>query len=195
MKRIVEIADEIQKQAWDVIEDTRIIELWSSIGATVNLVGSLKTGLLINRRDIDFHVYTNPFKLADSFSVMSRLADNKRIRAINYINLLEAEDQCIEWHAFYDDREGHSWQIDIIHILHESPYAGFFENVAERISSVLTQETRNAILTIKNSLAASEKVLGVEVYRAVIEDGVRDVDSFRTWKALHPVEGIITWMP
>jgi hypothetical protein len=195
MIQIIETAERVQRKAWAVIENTKIIELWSSIGATINLVGSLKTGLLINNLDVDFHIYTNPFKLADSFSVMARLAENKRIKSINYTNLLEAEDKCIEWHAFYDDQEGNSWQIDMIHILNESIYAGYFENVAERISKVLTQETRDAILRIKSSIPINEKVMGIQIYKAVIEDGIRDFDSFLRWKERNYNNGIITWIP
>lgn len=80
MEQMVEIAESMQKKAWDVIKDTRIIEIWSSIGATINLVGSLKMGLLINNRDIDFHIYTTPFTLSMSFSAVSRLAENRRIK-------------------------------------------------------------------------------------------------------------------
>jgi hypothetical protein len=195
MEQLVEVANQMQEKAWDVVEDTKIIQLWSSIGATINRVGSLKTGLLINNRDIDFHVYTNPFKLADSFAVMSRLAENKRIKTITYTNLLEAEDKCIEWHAFYDDKGGHTWRIDLIHILSDSPYAGYFEKVAERISLVLTQDTRAAILRIKNAVPEDKKVMGIQVYKAVIEDGVRDVESFWKWLEKNPDEGIVTWMP
>lgn len=195
MKHISETADRMQKKAWDVIKETKVIELWSSIGATINLVGSLKTGLLINRRDIDFHIYTNPFTLAGSFTAISGLAENKRIKTITYTNLLEAEDECIEWHAFYDDQEGQTWQIDMIHILAGSRYAGYFEKVAERISEVLTQESRDAILRIKNDISGAKNVKGIEIYKAVIENGVRDVDSFWKWKEHNPDEGIVTWMP
>ena len=138
MKQIFKISESMQKRAWEVIKETNIIEIWSSIGATINLVGSLKMGLLINHRDIDFHIYTTPFELSDSFSAISRLAEHKRIKIINYSNLTQAEDRCIEWHAFYADQDGHSWQIDMIHILNESPYAGYLEKVAERVSSVKT---------------------------------------------------------
>ena len=195
MKQILEIAETMQRSAWDVIKDTNIIQIWSSIGATINLVGSLKMGLLINNRDIDFHIYTTPFKLSDSFSAISRLAENKRIKTIYYSNLLEAEDKCIEWHAFYEDQDGHSWQIDMIHILNDSPYAGHFEMVAERISKVLTPEMRDNILRIKNSIPIDKKVMGIQVYRAVIENGIRDIDSFWQWKEQNPDEGIITWVP
>ncbi len=195
MNQIFALADLMQKKAWDIIEDTNIIEIWSSIGATINLVGSLKMGLLINNRDIDFHIYTNPFRLADSFSAISGLAENKRIKTVSYANLTEADDKCIEWHASYEDTEGDSWQIDMIHILSESPYAGHFEKVAERISQVMTQETQEAILRIKNTVPIENKVMGIQIYRAVIENGIRDVESFLQWKEQNPDEGIITWIP
>jgi hypothetical protein len=195
MKDILTKAKHIQKEAWSVIEETGVIKHWTSIGATVNLVGSLKTGLLIKNRDIDFHIYTNPFELAESFFAISKLAENKRIRTIRYSNLLDAEDRCIEWHAWYDDRDGNSWQIDMIHILNESPYAGYFERVAERLSQVLTPETREAILRIKNAVPADRKVMAIQVYQAVIEDGIRDIDSFWRWKDQHPDGGIIAWIP
>ncbi len=195
MKQILEIAESRQKNAWEIINDTNVIEIWSSIGATINLVGSLKMGLLINHLDIDFHIYTTPFKLSDSFSAISKLAENKRIKTIHYGNLLEAEDKCIEWHAIYEGKDGNSWQMDMIHILTESPYAGYFEKVAQRISQVLTIEMRDNILKIKNSIPNGKKVMGIQIYKAVIKDGIQDIDSFWQWKEENSDEGIITWIP
>ncbi len=195
MESVLDTADRMQERARTVIAETDVRELWTSIGATVNLIGSLKTGLLINNRDIDFHIYTDPFNLADSFSVMARLAENSRIQSIQYTNQLEAADKCIEWHAFYKDQDGYTWQIDMIHILNESPFAGYFENVADRISEVLTRETREAILKIKNSIPAEQKVMGISIYKAVIQDGIRDVDSFLKWNENQPEPGIVSWIP
>ncbi|PWW83313.1 hypothetical protein CR164_01810 [Prosthecochloris marina] len=195
MEDILETAKQIEEEAWSVIDETGVINHWSSIGATINLVGSLKTGLLINNRDIDFHIYTNPFNLSDSFLAISGLAENKRIKTVSYSNLLDAEDKCIEWHAFYDDQNGNSWQIDMIHILNESPYAGYFERVAERISKVLTKETREAILRIKKAIPTDKKVMSIQIYKAVIEDGVRSIEGFWRWEKQNQNEGIITWVP
>jgi hypothetical protein len=83
----------------------------------------------------------------------------------------------------------------MIHILKDSFYAGYFEHVAERISDVLTPETREAILKIKFDLSEEEKVPGIRVYRAVIEGGIRDLENFRKWEEAHPSEGIEKWVP
>lgn len=195
MENILETAKQIQKEAWSVIEDTDITKHWESVGATINLVGSLKTGLLIKKRDIDFHIYTEPFRLADSFLAVSKLAENKHIKTISYANLIEAEDRCIEWHAFYEHGNGNAWQIDMIHILNDSPYVGYFENVAERIAKVLTQETKEAILRIKNAIPVEKKVMSIQIYQAVIEGGIRDMEGFWYWKEQNRDDGIVTWVP
>ena len=44
---ILELAKRNQQKAWEIIEDTRIVRIWEGIGAKVNLVGSLRTGILI----------------------------------------------------------------------------------------------------------------------------------------------------
>ena len=185
----------MQQRAWKIIEQTDLLRIWESIGAKVNLVGSLKTGLLINHRDIDFHIYTDPFILEDSFAVIARLAEDPHIHQIRYVNLLMEEDQCVEWHAVYVDEDREDWQIDMIHILPASPYAGYFEKVADRIAAVLTDETRLAILQIKDSLPAGEKVMGIQVYKAVIADGVRSYTDFSRWLAQNNKTGILQWMP
>ena len=39
---ILKLAEKNQQSAWNVLEDTYLIPAWERIGATVNLVGSLK---------------------------------------------------------------------------------------------------------------------------------------------------------
>jgi hypothetical protein len=59
--KALRLAEQNQQTAWKILEDTRIIEAWESIGATVHIIGSLKSGLLMKSRNIDFHIYTeNP---------------------------------------------------------------------------------------------------------------------------------------
>lgn len=191
----LEIATLNQQKAWSIIKDSRIIQIWESVGAKVNLVGSLKTGLLMKHRDIDFHIYSSPLNLSDSFRAMAMLAENPSVQKIEYTNLLDTEEECIEWHAWYQDREGELWQIDMIHIREGSRYDGYFEKVAERISAVLTDEMRCAILHLKNETPEDEKIMGIEYYQAVIRDGVRSYSDFEEWRMQHPVTGVVEWMP
>ena len=192
---ILELAKRNQQKAWEIIEDTRIVRIWEGMGAKVNLVGSLRTGLLMKHRDIDFHIYTSPLDLSASFRAMAELAENTSVKKIEYTNLLHTEEACIEWHAWYQDMEGELWQMDMIHIQEGSRYDGYFERVAERISAVLTDEMRLAILNLKYETPDTEKIMGVEYYQAVIQDGVCSYPEFEEWRRLHPGVGVVEWMP
>ena len=192
---ILELAKRNQQKAWEIIEDTRIVRIWEGMGAKVNLVGSLRTGLLMKHRDIDFHIYTSPLDLSASFRAMAELAENTSVKKIEYTNLLHTVEACIEWHAWYQDMEGELWQMDMIHIQEGSRYDGYFERVAERISAVLTDEMRLAILKLKYETPDTEKIMGVEYYQAVIQDGVRSYPEFEEWRRLHPVVDVVEWMP
>ena len=176
---ILELAKRNQQKAWEIIEDTRIVRIWEGIGAKVNLVGSLRTGLLMSA----------------SFRAMAELAENTSVKKIEYTNLLHTAEACIEWHAWYQDMEGELWQMDMIHIQEGSRYDGYFERVAERISAVLTDEMRLAILKLKYETPDTEKIMGVEYYQAVIQDGVRSYPEFEEWRRLHPAVGVVEWVP
>ena len=142
MDELLKIAAANQQRAREVIRDTDLEAIWQQVGAEPTLVGSLRTGLLMTHRDIDFHIYSSPLRLADSFAAMARLAENSRIRSITFNNLLDAPDQCLEWHAWYADADDRLWQIDMIHMPKGSAYDGYFERVADRIAAVLTDRTR-----------------------------------------------------
>lgn len=192
---ILDISEWNQQRAREVIDEARIIPIWESIGAEINLVGSLKTGLLMKHLDIDFHIYTSPFSLSDSFQAMMKLAENKSIVKMERVNLLDSADACMEWHAWYRDAKNELWQIDMIHIMKGSRYDGYFEKFAERLSAVLTEETRLAILQLKYDTPDTEKIMGIEYYQSVIRDGIRTYADFMEWRKQHPVTGIVEWMP
>ena len=196
MEKILDIALENQKRAYEVIDELRIVDIWRSIGADAHLVGSLKTGLLMKHKDIDFHIYSPQVSVSESFAAISRIAENSHITRIEYGNLLQTEEQCIEWHLFYcGENVDDLWQIDMIHIMKGSRYDGYFERMAERIKAALTDETRLAILRLKHDTPESEHIPGVEYYMAVLRDGVRTMPEFKQWRKEHSCEGIIEWQP
>ena len=192
---ILDIARLNQQKAWKIVENSGIIQAWESIGAEVNLVGSLRTGLLMKHRDIDFHIYSSSLSLSGSFQAMAKLAENPFIRKIECVNLLHTIEECVEWHAWYQEPDDELLQIDMIHIRKGSHYDGYFEKVAERIGLHLTDETRLAILQLKDETPETEKIIGVEYYQAVIRDGIRNYADFQEWRKQHPVTGVVEWMP
>lgn len=92
---------------------------------------SLATGLLAKHLDIDFHIYSEPPLLPSGFAAMARIAENASVRRIECVNLLHTDEKCVEWHAWYEDRDGELWQIDMIHIEAGSAYDGYFERFAD----------------------------------------------------------------
>lgn len=192
---ILDLSGSNQRRAWDIIRRLDIMKIWADAGAEAHVVGSLAMGLIMTHRDIDIHVYSSPLTVEGSFAAMAKLAVNAAIKKIECRNLLDTDEACIEWHAWYDDGDGGPWQIDIIHILKGSRYDGFFERMAERIKAALTDETRLAILRLKAETPEDVHIMGVEYYQAVLRGGVRTLADFIRWRQEHPVTGIVEWMP
>ena len=157
-------------------------------------VGSLRTGLLMKHRDIDFHIYSSPFRLSDSFAAMAALVADPAVKRFEGANLLHTPEACVEWHLWYDDG-GEEWQVDMIHLVKGSRYDGYFERVAERIEAVITPRQRETVLRLKYETPDDEKIMGIEYYLAVIRDGIADYPAFVQWRKQQPADRIIEWIP
>lgn len=184
-----------QQRARRLIKNLGIVECWESQACEIHLVGSLKTDLLMKHRDIDFHIYSDHPSAREGFAVISKLCENHAVKRVEYGNLLETEEKCLEYHVWVEDDDGALWQIDMIHIERGSFYDGFMEHVAKRISAVLTPESRLAILSLKNDTPDSEKIMGIEYYVAVLRDGIREYADFVQWRKDHPASGVVQWCP
>lgn len=194
MENILKIAETNRKRAEEIIRETRIAALWEAAGCTINQVGSLAMGLMMKHRDIDFHIYSDLICLQNDFAVMEKLAEHPNIRHITFTDLRDTEEACVEWHALFHDRK-EVWQIDMIHILKGSKYDGYFERVAERINRRITPKEREIVLRLKYETPENEKIMGIEYYRAVIEGGASDWESFMRYREAHPANGVVEWMP
>ncbi len=191
---IEKIARQNQENARKIIEKSGIIPAWETAGATVNLVGSLAMGLLMKHRDIDFHIYTEKLDIAESFKVLQKICAVPAVTRMEYRNLADTEEACLEFHIYFM-LDGEEWQIDMIQILKGSHFDGYFERVAERIKEVLTPEIRRTILELKYHTPDTEHIMGIEYYQAVIADGIRTYPGFMEWRKTHPVSGIVNWCP
>lgn len=188
------LQSEMQLQkAQKIIQSLNIVRVWENIGATVNQVGSVKLGLLAKHRDIDFHIYTDELNLKNSFAVISEFCTNPQIKKCEFINLAETQENCFEWHLFYEDEQRELWQIDMIQIKRDSQYDGYFENVAAQILQQMTSSQKEIILKLKYETPNDVKISGIEYYKAVIQDGVKTYEDLLEWRKKHPSIGIIEW--
>lgn len=192
---IIELSEHNQQLAWNILEDTRLIPTWESIGARVSVVGSLKTGLLMKNKDIDMHIYTDKLIIADSFAVMERLAEELSLKEIQYKNLVNTEEECIEWHALYEDRKMNLWKFDMIHLRRGSKYDGVVEKVADAIIRHLTPEIRRTILQIKYDMPDNVNVPGIEIYHAVFTGRVQNYRELMKYRADNPLVNSLEWTP
>ena len=86
--------------------------------------------------------------------------------------------------------------LTIIHIKNESPYAGMIERVSDKINTVLTEPLRKKILNIKwESEQCDEKIPGIDIYQAVIDDGIETFEELKRWKTQRKNIGISLWEP
>lgn len=192
---ILEVARRNQEQARQVVRESGIYAAWESIGAKVNLIGSLKMGLLVTHRDIDFHIYTPQLNVVESFSAVTRLAQNPSVTRVEFRNLIDTEEKCLEWHAWYLDALGEEWQLDMIHILEGSNYDGYMERVSDRIMEAITPRQREIVMRLKYETPETEKIAGIEYYQAVMRDGIEDYASFARWREDNPLTGVVHWIP
>lgn len=192
---ILELALHNQQTAWKILEYTGIIPAWEGIGATVHLVGSLKSGLLVKSKDIDLHIYTDKLDIVESFSVMQELAERLSLREVQYKNLIHTEEECIEWHTIYKDENMDTWKFDMIHIRKGSKYDGVVEKVTAAIMNRLTPEIKKTILQIKFDVPDGVQIPGIEIYHAVFEGGVRSYEELEQWRKTNPLVNSLDWMP
>ena len=195
MKTFSGISDEIQKAAWEVVRRNEIVRAWEKIGAKVCVVGSLATGLLAKRRDIDLHAYTSLLDAKNGFSAMAEIAKGGNIKSCSFLDLSSTREECMEWHAVVRGPDDADWSIDIINIKTASPFDGYFEETARIIKKSLTAQLRETILQLKFSEPENENIPGISYCRAVIEDSVKTPEEMLDWHRNHPLAGIDMWRP
>ena len=194
-KEINALAAAKQREALKVYAESGIPEIWETAGCMVNIIGSLKMGLLITHNDIDLHVYSKNITEESTFRIASGMSALPGVVDMTCINGLHTDEHCMAWHVKYRADDGEIWKFDIIHIEEGSQYDGFFENMAKRISETLTERQRETILRLKFETPQNEEIHGVEYYEGVIADNVDTIDELRKWVVAHRKKPPYYWIP
>lgn len=191
--KYIEQSEKQQKKALEIIKSLNIVKMWENIGARVSQVGSVKLGLLAKHCDIDFHIYTEKLDIKQSFAVVTKLCVNPQVKKCEFTNLADTDENCLEWHIWYEDEEKALWQIDMIQIKSNTFYDGYFEKVAEQILNQMKLVQKETILKLKYETPENIKISGIEYYKAVIQDNIQTYEALLEWRKKHQFSGIIKW--
>jgi hypothetical protein len=205
----LQTAARLQMQAHHVIDDLKIRIMWEKVGKTC-LVGSVRFGLMTSA-NIDFEIYVDQPDPRAGFAVMQEIAAVPGVRRMSYFNFMGTDDPGLYWWFEYADAEGTVWDFDNWLVPFSHPHAGMADALATAMERVLTDRERRIILDIKkavrgtdsnnkSAIAPEEKmsgpyVRGIDIYKAVLRDGIAAPEAFRDWLKNNPPAALETWHP
>lgn len=183
----------LRDAAEGVYADLGLAELLAKIGTSA-IVGSAALSLMV-RRDLDVDVSCRRLDGATVSAVAAvggQLASHAAVRTVTFRN------DCGSWNqepdAYPDGlylgvgcraRSGDMWTLDIWFV--DQPERQPSTMHLTTLGPRLTDETRAAIIAIKKSWADRPEYgttfKSLDVYRAVLDDGVRSPARFETWLA------------
>jgi hypothetical protein len=126
---------------------------------------------------------------------MQSLAEKLQFKEIHYINGIDTEEECIEWHVLYENNDMNVWKMDMIQIRKGSKYDGTVENVTNAIINKLTPDIRQTILQIKYDIPDNIKIPGIEIYHAVFSGKVKTYEELEQWRKTNPLTNSLDWLP
>ena len=178
-------------RALELLAELRVLDHLSELG-TVEVTGAVAHGLVV-AHDIDVDVTAAALDAPACFAVMGELAADPRVVRVVYTNATER----FGWLSFdiVCLFAGEKWTIELYVNGPDASCFGWTSELAGVFSGVLTPEQRDAILELKEALADDPEYRSMDVYRAVMDGGVRGIDAFLAWRTEHGSEELARWLP
>jgi hypothetical protein len=182
-----------QHAAEAILARLGLMERWAEVGVP-KLVGAVAYGLVV-APDIDIEIYCDVPTVDPGFAIVSELAQQRAIWKVRFSNELDRADKGLYWQLRYRAADAEVWKLDMWLLGHDHPGPRSVDLV-EPMKRALTDETRAAILGIKEALLGQPHVHSMEIYEAVLDDGVRSATEFGVWRSSQRKPGCLTfWQP
>lgn len=180
-------------QAMAILEELKLLDRWSRVG-TPCIVGAMAYGLQV-APDIDMEIFCKRPTVEAGFKLLAEVAVHPRIRKVRFANELDGPDQGLYFQLRYLHESGEEWKLDMWLLATDHP-GPLSRDLVTPMRRALTDESREAILAIKEQLrAAGHPYLSIDIYRAVLDDGVRSPEEFLAWHQRVKPSGLTTWRP
>jgi hypothetical protein len=191
---IVERSRARSRRALEILDELSIVEGWRHYGRPV-VVGAVANELALDP-DIDLEVYCPDLCPEHGFAVLAEAARNPAVKEALFQNHMAGADKALYWQLRYEDADGELWKIDMWSA--PDDYAlPRGEHLVAPLGRALTPERRQAILELKAWRAATPDVacLSIDLYRAVIDHGVRVPHELLAWMAQNETGVLTPWRP
>lgn len=182
---LLKLAQQLQEEAFGVLDELKILNKLTKIGSP-KLIGSVKNGLMV-WRDIDLEVYVKKYNLNFCVALIDEIVAHKGIIAFGLYDFTNNKVsksglRGIYVYFLFKDKSDYEWKIDIWFldlILKPRSFEKFMINV--------TDEQKRIILSIKEKMYRmslyKKYVISIDIYKAVLEDGVKDFEDFMLYMA------------
>lgn len=184
----------VSRRAREILDALGLVRAWSRFGRPV-LVGAVAHGLALDP-DIDMEVYCPVLRPEDGFAVLADAARHPGVRETVFQNHMHGPDKALYWMIRFLDADQTLWKIDMWSA--PDDYAlPRGEDLVAPLARALTPESRRIILELKAWRAETPAAacLSVDLYRAVVSDGVRDADGLRDWLRRNETGVLTDWKP
>jgi len=181
-----------QRAADQIVSHLGLMERWANVGEP-RLVGAAAYGLLV-AADIDIEIYCATPTVNSGFAIVSELAQQPEVWKVRFSNELHGPDQGLYWQLRYRANDQEVWKVDMWLLANDHPGPRSVDLV-EPMKRALSNETRVAILEIKEALLGQSDVHSIEIYEAVLDGGVRTPFEFRAWQSQREPGGLTSWRP
>ena len=176
-----------RRRALELLSELRVVERLSALGP-VEITGGVAHRLTV-AHDIDIDVTVDELDAHACLAVMADLAGDPRVKRVVFRN----DATTYGWLAF--DIAVEDWAIELYVSTPRASCFGWTAELARLFADMLDREQRRAILELKEALAGDHDYRSMDVYRAVVDDGVRDLDEFLRWRAECGSAELARWLP
>lgn len=191
---ILERANRTRQQAQAILGDLGLLEKWGRFGRPV-LVGAVSFDLAV-APDLDMEIYCPDLRIEHGFQVLGQCALNPRVTSAQFLNALATPDKALYWQLRYRTEEGVEWKVDMWSAPNDYDLPRG-EDFVQPMKDALTEETREAILRLKEARADKHipHLLSIDLYRAVLDGGVRNPAQLNQWLESNPTGVLTGWRP
>ncbi len=169
------------EKAYEVLARHRLLERLAQIGKP-SLIGSVKMGLVVSN-DIDIDVENSRMSKEQLYALTGYILSEFHPTWYEAKEEISSEGETVWFHGFEAIIDGELWNFDIWFFSPETireaeAYCG---EIARRVAA--SEGAKEAILTLKaqlieRGLYAFDKYKSSDVYSAVLEDNIRDLNAF-----------------